>query len=393
MGNGQKSASNARRKTKKLAMHRLNGNGGQEIGRSRVLDCDERRFASQFLMSGAVEIAEAASQALCMQYPDTAKRFGSLARDRWKENYIGRLADLAAAVMAGRSEVFSQQVQWSRVAFEARGVPTLDLERSLRVLALTLDRELPDEDKAPALHAVHQALQQLQQPAVVEPPLLEAAGKHGELAARYLLAILEGDRVLACEHVLQAVRGGTPATAMYEHVLVPVQAELGRMWHLNELTVAEEHFATATSKQLMSQLLPHLPRKQRNGKVLLAASVEGNSHDVGLQMVSDYFEMEGFRSVFLGPSVPANDLVIAVDHFSAHVVALSAALPTQLTAVEATVQGLRSAETEQTRKVKVIVGGPAFSHTGDLWREIGADALCASPGDALATGKRLLGLG
>jgi methanogenic corrinoid protein MtbC1 len=142
----------------------------------------------------------------------------------------------------------------------------------------------------------------------------------------------------------------------------------------------------------MSQLLPMLPKQPRNGKVLLAASVEGNAHDLGVQMVADFFEMAGFRSVFLGPSVPAADLVTAIAHFSCHVVALSAALPTQLRSAEDTIQGIRDSDDANVRATKVIVGGPAFMHTGDLWSEMGADALCNSPSDAVASGKRLLGL-
>jgi methanogenic corrinoid protein MtbC1 len=356
------------------------------------LDLDERRFASQVLLSGARDIAQTAAMSLCAEYPDTAKRFGAVARDRWRENFAARLEDLSAAVMAGKSEVFSQQVNWSRVAFEARGVPPLDLERSLRVLANVLDRELPQEDKACAMKALQEAMLVLQRPASIPPSTLSVASKHGELAARYLLAMLEGDRQAASDLLLRAVASGAPAIEMYEHVLVPVQVELGRMWHLGELTVAEEHFATATSKQMMSQLLPLLPKQPRNGKVLLAASVEGNAHDMGVQMVADYFEMAGFRSVFLGASVPAADLVTAIEHFGVHVVALSATMPTQLRSVEETIIGVREAEAEAVRCAKIIVGGPAFSHTGDLWREMGADAIAQLPREAVAAGMKLMGL-
>jgi methanogenic corrinoid protein MtbC1 len=367
-------------------------NGSSSQASSRALDRDERRFASQFLLEGATAIAAHAAKALCAQHPDTARRFGALARERWQENYVGRLADLAAAMMAGHSEIFTRQVQWSRVAFEARGVPTIDLERSLRVLMTTLDRELTQEDKAPAMKALHEAIGLLQRPAVEAPSEISVASAHGKLAAQYLLAILEGDRQKASDLVLHSVRQGAKATEMYEQVLMPVQAELGRMWHLSELTVAEEHFATATSKMVMSQLLPLLPKQPRNGKVLLAASVEGNAHDIGVQMVADFFEMAGFRSVFLGPSVPAPDLVTAIAHFGAHVVALSAALPTQLRSTEDTIQGCRESDDPVVRDARIIVGGPAFLHTGELWEEMGADALCQSPGEAVQAGKRLLGL-
>lgn len=352
------------------------------------LEHDERRFASQYLISATADIAAAAADALCKRHPDTAQRFGALAKDRWREHFTSRLADLAASVMAGERDVFVEQVAWARIAFEARGVPAVDLHRSLVVLSQTLEHELPAEDRAPVLATLNASIDLFANPSAEPLTALKTSNKHGELAARYLLAILEGDRQRASDLVLRAVHQGLPAIDVYEHILQPVQVELGRMWHLSELTVAEEHFATATSKLVMAQLLPLLPKKPRNGKVLLAASVEGNAHDMGVQMVADFFEMEGYRSIFLGPSVPAADMVTAVEHFSVDIVAISAALPTQLRAVEDTVQGMRHAESELVRKAKVIVGGPAFAHTGDLWREVGADALARTPRDAIEAAQR-----
>jgi methanogenic corrinoid protein MtbC1 len=177
---------------------------------------------------------------------------------------------------------------------------------------------------------------------------------------------------------------------VYEQVLGPVQQELGRLWHMNDLTVAEEHFATATTAMVMSQLYPHLPRKPRHGKVVVAASVQGNQHDLGVRMVCDYFEMEGWRAVYLGANVPAPDLAIAVEHFACDLLCLSAYLPTQLRAVEDTIASVRAQEAGQ--RCKVLVGGPAFLEADVLWREIGADGYAQSAQDAVSVGARLVGV-
>jgi len=44
--------------------------------------------------------------------------------------------------------------------------------------------------------------------------------------------------------------------------------------------VAEEHFATSTTKAILAQLRLRAPMQERNGKALLAAAVMGNQHDV-----------------------------------------------------------------------------------------------------------------
>jgi MerR family transcriptional regulator, light-induced transcriptional regulator len=332
---------------------------------------DERRFAAQLLMSAADSIASEASRALVTSRPEVASRYGPLALDRWKENFHGRLADLAAAVLAGRAAVFVDQVAWSRLAFEARGVPVEDLRASLEVLSETLIRELPPEDQPWVLGVLASARRRLNEPPHAQPPGLTRDTPHAELASRYLLAILEGDRAQACELVVSAVRAGTLGVPQaYELVLIPVQAELGRMWHINDLTIAEEHFATATTQMVMSQLYPFMSRAPSNGRVVIAACVEGNTHDVGVRMLADYFEIAGWRAVFLGANVPAGDLAMAVEHFRADVLALSACLPTQLRAVE---DAIAAARVGEHRPVKIIVGGPAFANADSLWQELGAD--------------------
>ena len=66
------------------------------------------------------------------------------------------------------------------------------------------------------------------------------------------------------------------------------------MWLANEINVAEEHFASHTTKMVMAQLLPHATIQPSNGKTMLAAAVAGNQHDIGLQAVADFFEMDGW---------------------------------------------------------------------------------------------------
>jgi methanogenic corrinoid protein MtbC1 len=208
----------------------------------------------------------------------------------------------------------------------------------------------------------------------------------------YLAAILEGDRRRAASIIIDAAqgKGGAPAMPvrdLYLEVLLPAQVELGRMWHLNEATVAEEHFATATTVMVISQLFPMLPFAPRNGLVAVAASVEGNAHDVGIRVLADLLESEGWRVVYLGASVPGDDLAQAVDMFGADLLALSAGLGCQLPTLAGTVERVRSASV-RGRSVKILVGGGGFAGTPEaeiapLWRSFGADGYAAGIDDGL----------
>jgi methanogenic corrinoid protein MtbC1 len=113
------------------------------------------------------------------------------------------------------------------------------------------------------------------------------------------------------------------------NVLLPAQEEIGRMWLTGEISVAEGHFASHTTKMVISQLLSHAMFQPANGKMVLAAAVAGNRHDIGLYVVASFFEMAGWRTIQLGADVPVSDLVQAVDCFDVDLLALSVSLTAQ----------------------------------------------------------------
>lgn len=343
------------------------------------------RFVAELLTGRAAELADLAARDLLTTDPTIIKRYHPLARDKWRECLMGKILDLAAAIQVQEPAVLCDQVAWSRSACVARGAPTSDLRLGLAALARVLAREVPPEDGALVASFLAKADAALGGSGVDSEP--EATLPLGPVAASYLLAVLEGDRTIACRAVLDAVKAGLSVRDAYLKVLIPVQQELGRMWHLNEISVAEEHFATATTMIVMSQLLPLAPRAAANGRAVLSATVDGNTHELGVRMVSDFFEMAGWRSVYLGASVPAADLASAVDDFRIDLFALSAAMPAQLRALEQTIETLR--DTLGERCPKIIIGGAALAAAPEAWRVLGADAYCPTAEEAVAAGERL----
>jgi methanogenic corrinoid protein MtbC1 len=190
--------------------------------------------------------------------------------------------------------------------------------------------------------------------------------------------------------ILDALEKGHNARDLYLQVLLPAQEEVGRMWLANDINVAEEHFASQTTKMVMAQLLPRATSQPPNGKTMLAAAVAGNQHDIGLQVVADFFELDGWRTVLLGANVPARDLVQAVDGFAADLLGISVSQPTQFEAVKATIQAVR--DDPRAAEVKILLGGRAFTDPDELPKELGADGFAAHPAEAVALGRQLVGL-
>ena len=73
----------------------------------------------------------------------------------------------------------------------------------------------------------------------------------------------------------------------------------------------------------------------------------GNQHDIGLQVVADFFEMDGWKVIHLGSDMPIPDLVQAVESYQPDLLALSVSLHAQLVTLTETIQAVRTGSTEQ----------------------------------------------
>ena len=209
-----------------------------------------------------------------------------------------------------------------------------------------------------------------------------------QLARDFLGRLLAGDRTGASELVVEAVEEGLSIRDAYLEVFQPVLWEVGRLWQINEIGVAEEHFCTAATQLTMSRLYPLLFGGERSGRRLVAACVGGNLHEVGVRMVSDFFEMEGWDTYYLGADTPLDQIVETARDRDADVLAVSATLDEHVDDVRELLRRLERIRAEAG--LKVLVGGAPFRADESLWEDVGAYAWGADALAAVREGRRLV---
>lgn len=216
-----------------------------------------------------------------------------------------------------------------------------------------------------------------------------AAPSSEELQGAYLDALLRGDRQGASRLVLDAVDAGMDVRLVYSGVFQPALYEVGRLWQRNVVTVAQEHYITAATQLIMSQLYPRIFSTQRKNRRFVATCVSGELHEVGVRMVADFFEMDGWDTYYLGANVPPEEVVAEAINRDANVVGVSATLPAHIPQVHAVIEAVR--DTSGCESIRTIVGGQAFAFESDAWRRIGADAYAVSADDAVRLANRWVG--
>jgi len=159
---------------------------------------------------------------------------------------------------------------------------------------------------------------------------------------------------------------------IYLDVFQRAQRDLGRLWHLKKISVAQEHFASATTQYLMSTMYDEIFKStKKNGKAIIAACAQGELHEIGLRMVCDFFQMDGWDTRFFGANLPVSALVNEVNRLKPDTVALSATMQTNIHWVSESIQALRDLQGFNSH---ILVGGRPFLIDLELYKAVGADA-------------------
>jgi methanogenic corrinoid protein MtbC1 len=339
----------------------------------------------------AAELLEAsaagyASAALAELRPGAAEGPPLADAASWKTHLTQRVLELAAAVRVKEPKLFARRIEWLRRAAQARGAGEPELKRALQSLRTAVQRELPDNLRPSVAPALDLALGAFDHAPAAGALALDAAKPNDRLALRYLALCLDGKPQAAAELVLDELeRGATPAT-LYTEVLIAAEKEIGELWHVGDINIAEEHLVSETTREVMALIVARQAPREPTGPGLIAASVAGNAHDIGLRAVADLFRLAGWRSLFLGANVPAADIARAAKSFEVELVVLSATLATQLQPLGEAIETIRTLAPGR----KVLVGGLAFEGLPELWRQLGADAHAQTIDGAVALGAALV---
>lgn len=310
--------------------------------------------------------------------PEYLERFGELARVRCREDADFHLQYLSHAIRFATPALFVSYVQWTREVLEKRKIPWSDLQTNLELLRDALgELEFVREYVDAAIEA---------EPAYSQSFL--AGTPREPLARAYLTALLRADRRAAVQIIDDATRDGVAVRELYLSVFQPVQREIGRLWQDNEISVAEEHYCTASTQALMAQFYPQILSTPRVGRKVVVACVGNELHEIGTRMVADFFEMAGWDGVYIGANTPATALTELVCRERPHLVALGVTMTYHLGTATKVVERLRG--DERCTNVKILVGGYVFRQHPELWRTLNVDGCADDAAGAVETGNTLV---
>jgi 5-methyltetrahydrofolate--homocysteine methyltransferase len=201
-------------------------------------------------------------------------------------------------------------------------------------------------------------------------------------------AITEFNRPAAEKLAKAALDSGVPPRDVIEKALVPGIKNVGERFGRGEIYLPELLVAGKAMQQALSHVAPLLPPNEANsGGRFLIATVKGDIHDIGKNIVSMMLRSTGWQVKDLGVDISADQIISELKENSYDIVGLSTLLTVTMPAAADTVKAIKEAGLRD--RIKVMIGGAPV--TEEFCNKIGADAFGVDAWEAIQKAQNLLG--
>jgi len=198
--------------------------------------------------------------------------------------------------------------------------------------------------------------------------------------------VRKGNKDGIVEQVKKELENGTKAVSILNEMLIPAINEVGALFEKKIYFLPQLISAAETMKTAIEYLEPMLEKNtnKRDLPTIVIATVEGDIHDIGKNLVTLMLKNYGYRVIDLGKDVSKETIVETAIQENAAVIGLSALMTTTMMQMKQVIAYAK----EKGCMAKIIIGGAVI--TESFAREIGADGYSKDAADAVKLVERLL---
>ncbi len=201
-------------------------------------------------------------------------------------------------------------------------------------------------------------------------------------------AVLKGNRSSIVNLTKTAIEAGEEPQIILNEALLPAINEVGDLFDKGKYFLPQL-IASAEAMKLSIEFLEPLLKNGESAKSLgtiVIATVEGDIHDIGKNLVALMLKNYGFKVIDLGKDVSKEEIIEAAIDNQADIIALSALMTTTMQQMKHVIEYAK----KRGVTAKVLIGGAVI--TQDYADEIGADGYSKDAAEAVRVAKRVLGI-
>lgn len=188
------------------------------------------------------------------------------------------------------------------------------------------------------------------------PQVAAASGQVSHLIQAAATAIRNYDQT-ALDRIFDEASLSLGYSGLLELVVIPVIQQVGEDWHNGNLTSAGEHAATSFIKQYLTNSMRSFITEE-TAPILVVTTPAGQLHELGAFIGSCQARKSGWKIVYLGPSLPADEIASALINTNATALLLSIVYPVDDPRIPVELTRLRD---QAPKNFPILVGGSAIA--------------------------------
>lgn len=334
-------------------------------------------------------LAEEIMQLQYSRYPDLIEKYGKVGHRHCIQDIKYNFSFLKVAIETEDEELFLSYIRWLKVLLNNYNVTSVEISDNLRCVIEVLDKKYGKRINPLIIKYLEDAIEVIPKINLIVEEFIVKNESNSELADRYLQLLLASDRREAARLILGEIESGTDIRDIYLNVFQKVMYEIERLWQTNKISVAQEHYCSAVTQLLMSKIYPGIFTDNQKKGAFVGACVSGELHEIGIRMVCDLLELEGFDTYYLGANTPLKSIIRTITDKKARILGLSATVTYHVEEARSIIKFIKN--TPSCKNVKIIVGGYPFNISKNLWRTIGADGYSSNAEEACTLVANLIG--
>lgn len=308
------------------------------------------------------------------------------------DDIVYHLKYIDLAIDYDELKIFSNYFEWLRDVFISYNLSVHELIRALYALAEAITYLFDDKYAKRVYNIIDTTIQSsINQRIKGEPLTFSKNYNHIDddlytIYDKYLEAILNLDNEEAFKIINEVIDKGYNTKEIYMNIFQRALYKLGELWQKNMITVAQEHYGTSITRRIMERINTNEIDYDSNSPVFLGVCAPNDNHEVGLRMICDFLESDGWKTIFIGSSTTISSVIDILNNHKVDVLGISISLSIYLNDAKELINQVRKSFPD----IKILVGGNAIKGDDKLVKKLGADDTALDANEIIPVTKTLI---
>lgn len=320
--------------------------------------------------------------------PELIIKYNKLQKEKFLGDIKSTLNFLSVSIRVGSKELYLSYIRWLTKLVKKIKIPMEEMLVNFQCIKEVINSEIVLDEGSIINEYVDESIKYLV--SMYESQNIDKKNNLICIEMREFIGyLINFQKDKATQLILDKIENNIDLKAIYIEYLQGALYEIGELWMEGKISVAKEHYCTAVIQHIISLMYPYLfQNKLKKGRTMFSVSAGNELHEIGIRMVTDFFELDGWDTFYLGSNIPIHSIIKELKERKTDLLAISITMGNNIQFAVDLINNIKM--DEALKDIKIIVGGRVFNEVKGLWKKIKADGYGEDAEESVKVGNKLI---